>query len=139
MRLTDKQQKFADNFILNNNATESYKMAYPSCKKDSTARTNGSKLLTNTNILQYIDKIKQEIAERNKWTRDKLINEFESVKTKCMQEVEVIDRFGNPTGEYKFDSLGAIKSLENIGKLCGFYEEKVNHKGFVPVTIVDDI
>ena len=55
-----------------------------------------------------------------------------------MQEVPVYDKFGNPTGEFRFDSLGALKSLENIGKLCGFYDEKAKTT-VIPVTIVDDI
>lgn len=59
--MTEKQKAFCDYYLETGNATEAYKRAYPSCKKDGTARTNSSKLLTNANISQYIDKRLKEI------------------------------------------------------------------------------
>lgn len=60
-KMTEKQKAFCDYYLESGNATEAYKRAYPSCKKDGTARTNSSKLLTNANISQYIDKRLKEI------------------------------------------------------------------------------
>ena len=60
-KMTEKQKAFCDYYLEAGNATEAYKRAYPSCKKDGTARTNSSKLLTNANISQYIDKRLKEI------------------------------------------------------------------------------
>lgn len=60
-KMTEKQKTFCDYYLETGNATEAYKRAYPSCKKDGTARTNSSKLLTNANISQYIDKRLKEI------------------------------------------------------------------------------
>ncbi|MEX0083545.1 terminase small subunit [Clostridium butyricum] len=60
-KMTEKQKAFCDYYLETGNATEAYKRAYPSCKKDGTARTNSSKLLTNANISQYIDKRLKEI------------------------------------------------------------------------------
>jgi hypothetical protein len=36
----------------------------------------------------------------------------------------VLDRKGVPTGEYKFDSAGANRSLELLGKELGMFGEK---------------
>ena len=47
-------QIFADEYIISLNATQSYLKAYPNVTED-TARTNGCKLLANTNIKNYID------------------------------------------------------------------------------------
>ena len=52
--MTPKQRRFAEEYMIDRNATRAYKAAYPSCKKDHSARTNGGKLLTNTDIKQYI-------------------------------------------------------------------------------------
>lgn len=60
-KMTEKQKAFCDYYLETGNATEAYKRAYPSCKKDGTARTNSSKLLTNANISQYVDKRLKEI------------------------------------------------------------------------------
>ena len=53
--MTDKQQKFADEYIIDCNATRAYMAAYPNIKKESAARANGSRLLTNANVRAYID------------------------------------------------------------------------------------
>lgn len=53
--MTEKQQIFADEYLKDLNGTRAYKVAYPNVKKDASARANGSKLLTNTNIKKYID------------------------------------------------------------------------------------
>ncbi|WP_448667500.1 terminase small subunit [Aerococcus viridans] len=70
--LTLKQRAFADEYITNGgNGTKAYFVAYPSTKKEVTARTNASKLLTNTNILKYIEEqTKMTFAERGMVSRN---------------------------------------------------------------------
>ena len=53
--MTEKQKIFADEYIISFNATQAYKKAYPNVKKDEVARANGSRLLTNANVKNYID------------------------------------------------------------------------------------
>ena len=53
--MTEKQQKFADEYIISLNATQAYKKAYPNIKNDDVARANGSRLLAKANIKAYID------------------------------------------------------------------------------------
>ena len=56
--MTDAQKRFCDEYLIDLNATRAYKVAYPNCKKDETARANGSRLLTKANIQIYVsDKI----------------------------------------------------------------------------------
>ena len=54
--MTDRQRRFADEYLIDCNATRAYKAAYPSVKKDEAARVNASRLLSNANIRAYIDK-----------------------------------------------------------------------------------
>ena len=64
-QMTEKQKAFCDYYLELGNATEAYKKSYQSCKKDGTARTNSSKLLTKTNIVQYIEeRLKKMDSER---------------------------------------------------------------------------
>lgn len=53
--MTEKQQKFADEYIISLNATQAYKKAYPNIKKDGVAKAAGSRLLANVNVKAYID------------------------------------------------------------------------------------
>lgn len=79
MKLTPKQQIFVDEYLVDFNATRAYKVAYKSCKKDETARVNGSKLLTNTNIQNYIDERIQDRKERIEVTQDMVIEELRKI------------------------------------------------------------
>ena len=60
---TERQKRFADEYIIDLNATRAYKVAYQTVKKDETAAVNASKLLRNTNIKSYIDEKLDKIAD----------------------------------------------------------------------------
>jgi len=102
-----------------------YVMAGFSAINKKTAGANASKLLKKDNVEKYI--ISQtEIAEANliqktKWDKEKLVNKFEEIHEKCMQDAEVLDYRGEPTNTYKFDPANAIKALQEIGKVHGHY------------------
>ena len=40
--MTEKQKIFADEYLIDLNATRAYRVAYPSVKKEETARVNGA-------------------------------------------------------------------------------------------------
>lgn len=54
MALTEKQKIFADEYLIDLNATRAYRTAYPTVKKDETAKSAGSRMLTNVNVAEYI-------------------------------------------------------------------------------------
>ena len=49
-KLTDRQKRFADEYMLDMNATRAYRAAYPNITSDNAAAVNGSKLLINTKV-----------------------------------------------------------------------------------------
>lgn len=77
--MTEKQKLFADEYLIDLNATRAYKAVYNGCKKDETARVNGSKLLTNTNIANYISERMKEREQRTEITQDKVLKELASI------------------------------------------------------------
>ena len=77
--MTEKQKLFADEYLIDLNATRAYKAVYKSCKKDETARVNGSRLLTKANIQNYIDKRMEERAQRTEITQDKVLKELAKI------------------------------------------------------------
>ena len=46
---------------------------------------------------------------------------------RCMQAVPVLNQRGNPTGQYRFEANGAVKSLELLGLEAGMFERKHKH------------
>lgn len=77
--MTEAQKRFCDEYLIDLNATRAYKVAYKNCKSDLTARTNGSKLLTNTNIQSYISKKQKEIEKRTEVTQDRVVQELAKI------------------------------------------------------------
>lgn len=73
MNLTEKQQRFADEFIINGNATQAYLIAYPSVKKESTARSAASRTLANVNVKAYIDKRLAELKKKSIAEADEIL------------------------------------------------------------------
>lgn len=144
MKLTQKQEGFVLSILEGKSQIDAYKANY-NCEnmKDDTIYVKASLLMKNDKIRVRVDTLRNEKAKESKWTLDKLINEFVAVKEKCMQEVEV--KIYNKetqqmegTGEYVFKENGVIKSLENIGKLLGHYEEKIKHTGDLGLNIKVD-
>ena len=58
--MTEKQKIFADEYLIDLNATRAYRVAYTPVKKDETASANASRLLSNANVATYISERMQE-------------------------------------------------------------------------------
>ena len=145
MKLTEKQKAFCDYYIESLNATESYKKAYPNCKKDATARTNSSKLLTNANIKKYIDEQLQQM-QSNRIADAAEILEYltKGMRQELEEEVVVMVNKGEFTSEpqtvkKKISIKDSNKCAELLGKRYGLYTEKLEVNGDMGVKIVDDI
>lgn len=125
MKLTPKQKAFADYYIQTGNATESYKKAYESCKKDETARANASRMLTNANVVAYIEEKQKELES----SRMADITEVREFWTEAMR---------NPDNAMK----DRLKASEMIARTSGAFLDKVEMKTTgeqtITVTITDD-
>jgi phage terminase small subunit len=92
-KLTPKQQKFVDEYLIDLNATRAYKTAYPKCKTERSARTNGSRLLTNANIQEEIEKQQIIIQERTQITQDRVVKELAKIAfSNATDYVEIVTR-----------------------------------------------
>lgn len=77
--MTEKQKIFADEYLIDLNATRAYRVAYPNVKKDDTAAVNGSKLLRNTKVAEYIQERMQERQQRTEVTQDRVVQELAAI------------------------------------------------------------
>lgn len=76
MALTPKQKIFADEYLIDLNATRAYKAAYTNCKTDEAAAAAGARLLRNVKVAQYIQKRMKEREERTEITQDWVLQEL---------------------------------------------------------------
>lgn len=128
MALTDKQVKFIDEYMIDMNATAAYLRAGYDCSEEA-ARRAGSRLLTNVDIRTELDKRQKVMQEKTGISVEWVLERLTTLADRCMQAEAVTDREGNQTGEWKFDSSGANKALESIGKHLGMFKDKVEHSG----------
>lgn len=77
-KLKPEHKIFAQNYIYDWNASRAYKVAYPGVT-DDTARSNGSKLLTNANIKAYIDEIQKDLEKIAGISRLRIIEEHKNI------------------------------------------------------------
>ena len=77
-------------------------------------------------VIARIEELNNQIADRviteNAVDRDWVMKNLVKVANRCMQEEPVRDKNGNPTGEYVFDSSGAINALKAIGQEVGMFK-----------------
>ena len=109
--LNAKQKIFCEEYSKHGNGTLAYKTAYPTTKKDETAKTAASRLLTNVNVKKYIEN-------------------FSNINTnKRIATLEEIREFWTTmlnNGEVK--SGDRIKASELLYKAQGGFVEKQNDK-----------
>jgi hypothetical protein len=85
---------------------------------------------------QKIAEIAQEQAEEIAVTVDYVRDSLKEVAERCMQTIPVLDGNGEPTGEYKFDSSGANRALELLGKHLKMFTDKLEQEGSVKIEVV---
>ena len=138
--LTNKQELFIQNYMITLNATDSYMKVYK-CKTDNAAGVLAYRLLRNVKIKEEIDLRLTKRAQDNSITADYVLTSLRNVAERCQQREPVYGKDGEPTGEYKFDSSGANKSLELLGKHLKLFTEKTEISGSIDVgvNIVDDV
>jgi phage terminase small subunit len=120
MALTDKQQLFVEEYLVDLNATQA---AIRAGYSEDTARQMGSENLSKPDILDAIAAAKHLRSERTKINADYVLFQAVKLHERCMQEVEpVLGAFGVQQRDeegravFKFNAAGAAKALELVGK-----------------------
>ena len=142
--MTDRQRKFADEYLIDCNATRAYKAAYPNIKNEGSARTLASRLLTKVDIKTYIDEQLDKINNQKVADASEVMEYLTSVmRGEHTEEVVVVEGYGDGCSSAKRvdKEVGAkdrIKAAELLGKRYGIFTDKVNVE-IEPVTIVNDL
>jgi phage terminase small subunit len=143
--LTDKQMIFANEYLVDLNATRAYKKAYPSVKKDSVAKAAASRLLTNVNLKNYLDEQLKKIEDESIANATEVMKYLTAVmRNELKEEVVVVEGEGEGCSSARIvkkdiSAKDRNKAAELLGKRYRLFTEKVELEGSIPVQIVDDI
>ena len=81
-KLTGKQQRFVEEYLIDFNATQAYKRAGYAASTDNVARVEGHKLLTKPNIKAAIEAKSEEFSSKLDITREMVLEGlFKETKT----------------------------------------------------------
>jgi phage terminase small subunit len=127
-KLTDKQKRFCDEYLIDLNATAAYKRAGYIAEGNS-AEVNANRLLRNAKVKEYIDSKQKKLEVKTELTAQWVLDNLKTVVERCMMAEPVMIRVGNhmeESGEYTFQAPGANRALELIGKHLGMFTDKID-------------
>ena len=148
--MTEKQKIFADEYLIDLNATRAYRVAYPSVKKDEVAAAAAVRLLKNVKVAAYIQKRMEERQKRTEITQDRVLEElaaiafaratdYAEVKGECVRikDTDTLDEqqiraiAGIKEGKYGIELKlnDKEKALELLGRHLGMFKDKLEVSG----------
>lgn len=142
--MTEKQKLFADEYLIDLNATRAYRAVYKNIKNDGVARRNGSRLLTNADIKKYIDDRLEEIHNEKTADAQEVMEYLTSVlRGKSISEEIVVEGLGDGCSAARTMEKGPsekdrLKAAELLGKRFGLYTDKVEMDADMDLNITID-
>lgn len=128
--MTPKQERFCQEYLIDLNGTQAAIRAGYSPK---TAGQQGERLLRNVEIAESIQKVISARSERTQITADYVLSGLQEVAERCMQRAPVMvgngkNRHHAIDGDgrhiWEFDSSGANKAFELLGKHLALFRER---------------
>ena len=124
-KLTDRQEKFCREYIIDYNAAQA---AIRAGYSEKTAKQIAQQNLTKLDLLARVRELQAEQAKRLCISADWVVMQWVEVYKRCMQAEPVMiwdyeEKRKVHSGKYTFDSKGALNALEMIGKHLGMFRD----------------
>lgn len=145
MELTEKQQRFADEYIRTGNITQSYMVAYPHIKKESSASASGSRLLGNVKVKAYIDERLEKLKKESIAEQDEILQYLTSVMRGELKDEQLLvvgdGDFGSGVEKHetRAEIVARTKAAELLGKRYVMWTDKQQVDVQGSVQFIDDI
>nr|DAD73237.1 MAG TPA: Terminase small subunit [Siphoviridae sp. ctxBC2] len=157
--MTEKQKIFADEYLIDLNATRAYRVAYPSVKKEESAASAAARMLRNVKVAKYITERMEERQRRTEITQDMVLQELAAIAfARVTDYVSVMGGMAQvkDTDQLSDSQIAAIagiketqngievklgskeKTLELLGRHLGMWNDKLDVAGDMDMKIVVD-
>lgn len=129
-KLNAKQEMFCKEYLIDLNATQA---AIRAGYSERTAYSQGQRLLKNVEVLARVKELKEKRADELELDAYWVLKRLKDISDRSMQDIPVMEYDHNEqclveTGEYEFDSTGANKATELIGKHIGMFDPKLRRQ-----------
>lgn len=121
--MTDKQKRFCDRYLTHFNGSRAAKEAGFS---EKSCGQIAAQLLILPEVAEYLKERLEKASEIAMLDTVWVLKRFKEISDRCVQAEPVLVKDGKEwveTGEFKFDSSGANKATEMIGKILGSFEK----------------
>lgn len=126
LKLGARLRRFAEAIVAGSTAADAVRLVRP---KARCPKQQGWKWRHLPRVAAAIEELETATVLEAGITRLSVLQRLDRVADRCMQSEQVLDRQGKPTGEYQFDSAGANRALELLGKYHKLWTEKVEATG----------
>lgn len=122
--LTMKQRMFCDEYLVDMNGTQAAIRAGYSV---GCATSQASKMLSMPKLQKYLEAKRRKLEIKTEMSAQYVLQNLKDVAERCMSAQPVVNMAGKPVMDengnpvYRFDSAGANKALELIGKHLGVF------------------
>lgn len=133
-KLTAKQQRFVEEYLIDLNATQA---AIRAGYSKNSARQIGDENLAKPAIAEAVQAAMNERSQRTEIEADYVLSTIQETVERCRQVAPVLDRQGaqvyvnTPNGEiapaFMFDAKNVLKGCELLGKHLKLFTDKVEH------------
>lgn len=128
--MIEKQKLFCREYVKDYNGTQA---AIRAGYSEKTAAVQASRLLKKPEILEEIRKNQKELADSYCLSEEKIIINVQEVLNRCMSAIPVMqwdydEHTFVETGEYQFDSKGALGAIKLLGQHLGMFNKKDNSR-----------
>lgn len=113
-KLTDKQKRFCEEYLIDLNATQA---AIRAGYKEKTAYAQGQRLLKKVEAQEYLQELMNERSKRTEITADRVLRELAAIAFSDRTELAQVGESGEvtftPTEQLKEDIKRTIAGIEN--------------------------
>lgn len=132
-KLTEKQKIFANEYLIDLNATRAYKKAYPKIKKDSVAASAAARMLRNVKVKNYIEEQLKKIEDESIADAKEVMQYLTKVmRNEVTEEVVIVEGEGDGCSSARIvkkdiSAKDRNKAAELLGKRYRLFVDKVEN------------
>lgn len=144
---TPQQRAFVMEYLKDTNGGAAYIRAGYQAKNQTVADSCASKLLRIPKVASAIQSAMDRRAEKCEISASDVLESIKEIRARCMQHTpvmrkvagELVQKIEDGQGVWEFDSRGALKANELLGKHLKLFTDRVEIDGNVNLTVVTGV